>query len=280
MADGGFQKIRMQRSQGEAALSVACRDGHPRLGLLRQRGSAKIMLPHVAGPVPEAVFLNTSGGLTGGDRLGFDLNLGAGVSLCATTQTAERAYASGGTAATVRICARLDSDAELAWLPQETILFEHSMLQRETTVYLTGSARLLLAESVILGRHAMGEAPLHAQLTDRRRILRDGRPVWAETTRIDSRVLAEAATPALLGDARAFAVLALIAPGAEAALPRLRAELCEPGVEAAASGWNGRCIARLRARDGWPLKRQLARAIRALRPGPLPRVWQMNGDIA
>lgn len=279
MADGDFQRISLQRSHGEAALVLDLQAGQPRLRKLRQQGSAKIMLPRVTGDLPEAVLLNTSGGLTGGDRLDFALHLGAGLRLCATTQTAERAYASDGRAAHVQITAHLAPQADLAWLPQETILFENSVLARDTTVHLAHDARLLMAETVVLGRHAMGETPRHARLTDRRRILRDGRPVWAETTRIDADYLSEAETPALLGGARAFAVLALIAPGAEDALPRLRAVLDEPGVAAAASGWNGRCLARFAARDGWPLKRQLARAIHALRPGPLPRVWQMNGDI-
>ena len=31
----------------------------------------------------------------------------------------------------------------------------------------------------------------------------------------------------------------------------------------------------LRARDGWPLRQQIRRLLAAIRPGPLPRVWQM-----
>jgi urease accessory protein len=58
-------------------------------------------------------------------------------------------------------------------------------------------------------------------------------------------------------------------------LPRLRDALSHTGCDSAASGWNGRCIARILARDGWPLRQQIALALAALRPGPLPRVWQL-----
>ena len=61
--------------------------------------AAKAMLPQCAGPVAEVVFLNTSGGLTGGDCLDYRLEAGAGCRVLATTQTAERCYASSGGAA-------------------------------------------------------------------------------------------------------------------------------------------------------------------------------------
>ena len=62
---------------------------------MRQSGSAKVMLPRTHSGVPEIVFLNTSGGLTSGDRLEYSVTLGAGTRARATTQTAERAYRAG-----------------------------------------------------------------------------------------------------------------------------------------------------------------------------------------
>jgi urease accessory protein len=253
--------------------------GRTRLDQLHQAGSAKVMLPRVAGPVPEAVFLNTSGGLTDGDVLDWDLRLGPGAQVMATTQTAERAYASRGAAARARMAAQVGAGGRLDWLPQETIRYEDSHLSRSTTIDLAGDARCLLCESVVLGRHAMGEAPVRARLTDRRMIRRDGRPVWAEHQQVTPIWLAQAAGAALLGTARGWAVIALVAPGATDALGPLRAVLDEPGTASAASAWDGRCIARITARDGWPLRRQLARALTVLRGGPLPRVWQMQGAL-
>ena len=122
-----------------------------------------------------------------------------------------------------------------------------------------------------------GKVPRRLTLNDRRLIRRDGRPVWAEALRLDAASLARQTSPALLGGARALAVLALVARGAEdAQAPVLRA-LDEPGCSGGASGWDGRLIVRVLAAEGWPLRRQMARLIEILSGRALPRVWQMQG---
>ena len=269
----------MQRSRGKAGVAFSRRGGAVRLDDLHQAGSGKAMLPRVAGDVPEVVFLNTSGGLTSGDRLEFSLNIGPGARVSATTQTAERAYSADSDASGVTVTATVGAGARLDWLPQETILYEHAHLTRRTTIDLVGDATCLICESLVLGRHAMGENPKAATLDDRRLIRRDGRPVWAEALRLTPATLARRASPTLLAEARAMAVVAFVAKGAEDALAPVRRLLTEPGVTAAASGWDGRLIVRLMACDGWPLRRQLARILTHLSGRALPRVWQMHGVL-
>lgn len=240
---------------------------------LLQQGSAKAIL--AAGPRPEIVFLNTSGGLTGGDRMSIALELAPGITATATTQTAERAYASGGDTARVDVTMTVGEGAWLDWLPQETILFDGAALEREVTVDLAPGAGCLFLESVILGRHAMGETVEGLMFRDRRAVRRAGRPVWSEPLALDTRCLGRAPGPAILGGARAFATLVLIRPGAGDLLDPLRAVLDQPEVECGASAMEGRLVLRLLAWDGLPLKRQILRALAVLRPDvPLPRVWQ------
>ena len=77
----------MQRSHGVAAISLGLHKGRARLLDLAQSGSAKVILPHQGagmGAVPELVFLNTSGGLTGGDTLRYQITLGEGAQATAT----------------------------------------------------------------------------------------------------------------------------------------------------------------------------------------------------
>ncbi|MFD1796594.1 urease accessory protein UreD [Paracoccus aurantiacus] len=262
--------VDMQRSAGAACVAV----DRARLTGLSQSGSAKAMLPRTHGAVPEIVFLNTSGGLTAGDRLDYEIDLAPGTRATATTQTAERAYrAEGGTArAGVRL--RVGAGGALDWLPQETILFDGSALSRETEVDLEGDAAFLGVETVVLGRAAMGETVARACFRDTRRIRRDGRLELLDPFRLDSAALSRAAGPALLNGARAFAVLILSAPAAEDRLGDMRAAEVEPGVEIAASAMPGRLILRALAADAWPLRQQMARLIQILRPGGLPRVWQ------
>lgn len=265
-----FDQPHMQRSRGAALATFRLQRGQVRLADLHQSGSGKIMFPRVGGPVPEVVFLNTSGGLTGGDRLNYTLEIGQGCRVLATTQTAERGYASLGTAAEVLVTAKVGSGGRLDWLPQETLLFEGANLTRRTAIDLAADAECLLAETIVLGRLAMGETLVAAELLDHRMIRRQGRPVWAESFHLNAAVLAQPSA-ALLAGARAMAVVCLVAQGAEDAMGPVRAVLDGSG---AASGWDGKCVVRLVAADGWPLKRQLGRILRVLTGRDLPRVWQ------
>lgn len=266
------QMTPLQRSHGEAMVAIGRHAGRSRLLRLRQQGSAKTIFPHV-GEVPEVVFLNTSGGLTGGDRLSFKLDLGAGVRAVATTQTAKRAYRAGSGMAEVSGSMTVGKSGWLDWLPQETILFVASALSRRTTIDLAGDAGCLALEAVVLGRPAMGEVVRRVMLRDNRTIRRDGVPVVVEPLLINDATLQ--AGPAVLGGARAFASLAIVGQGAEAALNLARAVLDEPGVDAAASAWDGKLSVRMMAVDGWPLRQQIRRVLAALRSAPLPRVWQI-----
>lgn len=265
----------MQRAAGAATVGlVAAAGGATRLARLEQAGAARAFLPRVDGPVPEVVMLNTAGGLTGGDRLAYAVDLGAGARATATTQTAERIYACGGGRARMDVRLTLGPGAALDWLPQETILFQDGALTRRTTADLAGEARLLAVETLVLGRAAMGERLTQVALDDRREVWRAGRPVLVEAVRLPGAALGTGA--AGLAGARAVATVALVAPGAEDALGPVRAALAgAEGVAAAASAWDGRCLVRAMAPDAWPLRRVLARVLAVLRGRGLPRVWQI-----
>ncbi|MBE0452996.1 MAG: urease accessory protein UreD [Roseovarius sp.] len=261
-----------QRSHGTAHIGLLPGPAGARLDRLHQAGSAKAFV-HPGASGPEVVFLNTSGGLAGGDTLAYRLDLAAGCRATATTQTAERAYRSTGGAARVAVRHVVGAGAHLDWLPQETILFDQSDLSRETVIELAPGASCLMLEAVILGRAAMGETVTQVCLRDMRRITRDARPVLVEPLHLGTAALT--AGPGILNGARAFATLALVAQGAEDAVARVRRVLDEPGVAGGASGFDGRLVVRLMAGDGWPLRRQILRLLAVLRPGPCPRVWQI-----
>jgi urease accessory protein len=238
------------------------------------------MLPRSAPDWPEVVFLNTSGGLTSGDRIGFALGLGEGAKAQATTQTAERAYLALEGPARLTVEMQVGAGAELVWAPQETILFEGSDLERRTEIDLGEGASCLLLEMVVLGRRAMGERPREARLTDRRRVTMQGKPLWVEQLRLDEGALAVAEGAAVLRGGAAFATLALCGPGREAAVDALREVPVPDGVTAGISGWNGRCLMRAVAAEPWPLKLYLGAVLARLTGRPLPRVWQMQGVTA
>ena len=267
-----------QRSRGEASVCLRLDGARARLVTLRQAGSAKAILPRV-GAVPEIVFLNTSGGLTGGDRLSYAVTLEGALCATATTQTAERAYRAGTGAARVEVTLQVGAGGWLDWLPQETILFDAAALERRTRIDLAPGAGCLALESVVLGRAAMGETVASLRFRDRREIWAAGRPIHIEPLALNDAALC--AGQAVLGGARAFASLVMVAPGLEDALGPLRRVLDEPGVMAAASAFDGRLTLRAMAQDGWPLRRQIVRALSVLRRGAvLPRVWQFQEKTA
>lgn len=264
---------RHQRSHGVAAVALVHLDGVTRLARLRQQGSARAILPKAHTPQPEIVFLNTSGGLTGGDTLDYRLDLGPGSRAVATTQTAERAYASGGGTADVMVDITVGTGGHLDWLPQETILFQGASMRRRTTVDLAGDASCLMLESVIMGRAAMGETVGEVRFADHRVIRRDGRLVHAEPTTLTSGCLGDRA--AILGPARAFASLVMLDAGAADLLAAVRGVLTSRDVSGGASAFAGRLCVRLMAVDAFALRRQIVQVLGVLRRGqPLPRVWQ------
>jgi urease accessory protein len=262
----------LQRVDGRAGAVIGAGG---RLKRLWQQGSGKAMLPRMHGRAPEVVFLNTAGGLTGGDRLAYRLEVEAAGTVVGTTQTAERAYLSRGGMARVETRLVLGAGARLHWLPQELILFEGAALDRRVTVEMAGDAELLLLETLVLGRAAMGERVQDIALSDRREVIRDGRVAMLEAIRLGPEDMARAGAAGLSG-AVAVATLALFAPDAEDRLARLRAGLPEGGaVRAAASAWDGRIVARFMAAEALPLRRAVARAVELVTNGPLPRVWQI-----
>lgn len=270
MLDGTDTFQRLQRARGEAAVRL----GPAGLVALRQSGSGKAFLPRGHAGVPEIVFLNTAGGLTGGDRMSFRVTLDAAARATATTQAAERVYRSAGGRAEVDVDLRVGSGSALAWIPQETILFEGAGLSRRTTAELDGDASLLLCEMTVLGRAAMGETLRRVDVRDWREVRRAGRPVLVDPLRLDDPTLARAGAPALLGGARALALVALVAPGAEDAVAAVRQALPDG---AAASGWDGRCVVRVLAPGAREVRRAVASALSVLGRRPLPTVWRMGG---
>jgi len=264
----------LQRAEGAVRVAARRRGAETVLADLYQKGAAKAMLPRAPGPGLTAVLLNTAGGMTGGDRFAITGVAGAGADLTLTTQTAERAYrALPGTRAEVSVALRAGPGARLAWLAQETILFDGAALSRHYNVDLADDAAFLAVEPVILGRAAMGETVTRLAHSDQWRIRRGGRLVWADALRLHGNPEEIVNDPAVLDGHRAFATLILVAPDAERHLARLRGALAPAG--AASLIRPGVLAARLTAPDGFGLRRTLMPALEVLTGADLPKTWRL-----
>ena len=81
------------------------RGGRTRIGRLYQEGAAKIRMPRTSADPLEAVLINTAGGLTGGDRLDWAVDVGDGASATVTTQACEKVYRAASDGAEVSAAA-------------------------------------------------------------------------------------------------------------------------------------------------------------------------------
>lgn len=267
----------LQRARGVGGVTSLQRDGATRLATLYQDGCAKIRLPHTHSPGMEAVLINTAGGLTGDDHMQWSATVAPAGRMVLTTQACERIYRSIGGAARVETSLAIGAGAHLDWLPQETILFAASHLDRRIEIDMAEGASLTAVEAVLLGRDAMGEAALDARLRDHWRIRRNGRLIHAEATRLDG-TLTERDGLSLLAGQRAFATIVHIAPSADqcaAMLARLRNRL--PAASSIAASANGeRLIVRALARTGLALRRLIVPILSELSgAGTLPRLWHL-----
>ncbi len=261
------------RAVGTALVRSKCRDGQTVLDDFRLSGSSRVLFPRGRSSL-EAVLLNTSGGLTGGDQ--FDTEIVAGIKsqVTVTTQAAERAYRSiDRKPARVQTCLTVETGAKLNWLPQETIVFEGAHLDRSLDISLASGADFLMVEPMVFGRTAMGETIHNATLSDRITLRRDGRLLFADRVALSGDVQTHLDRPTIAGGARAMAALLYATPDAERFLAPLRDLL--PSNCGVSLIRDGLIFARLLADDGHALRQTLIPALRLLRGGDLPRTWML-----
>jgi urease accessory protein len=260
------------RAEGRIALAVAAQGGVTRRRRVDEQGSLRVRFPGGGRPELEAILVNTAGGMAGGDRFSIDVAVEDDAQLLVGTTAAEKIYRSLGPATDVAVRLALAGGARLRWLPQETILFDRARLARSIEVDMEEGASLLLAEAVVFGRSAMGETVEDGAIADRWRIRRGGRLVFAESLRLDGAIAEKLGEPAAAAGGCAVATM-LSVPGDDRQVEAVRARGADFSGEVGVSCWNGIAVARLCARDGALLRRDLAAVLAALDTGPLPKLW-------
>jgi urease accessory protein len=209
--------------------------------------------------------------MTGGDRFAVEIAVGEGASLVAGTAAAEKIYRSTGPDAETTVRLDVAAGGRLAWLPQETILFDRARLSRRIDIDLAETASLVMTEGQVFGRAAMGESMREGFFADRWRLRRGGRLVYADCARVDGAIADKLGQPAVAAGGIAIATV-LVAPGTEETLAAVRA-LDEQFIgEVGISAWSGIAVARLCAKDGAQLRHDLIALLAALGVS-VPRLW-------
>jgi urease accessory protein len=226
------------RARGAVRFGVHARDGVTRRGTLHESGSLRVRFPSPEGEGLSGVFVNTAGGVAGGDRFDIEIAVDEAARLTLTTAAAEKVYRAPGPAAQLNIALKVAAGAHLGWLPQETILFDRARVHRRFDIELDETASLLLCEIVVFGRTAMGERMEHGEF------VKGGAAIGT----------------------------ALIVPGDEALVERIRAASDSFAGEAGISAWNGFAMARFCAQDAAALRADMM-AVLARTGAALPRLW-------
>ena len=270
----------LQRANGVGRVVLGSFGGGTRIKDLFQRSPIRIMFPGSGvGTLEEAVLINTAGGIAGGDRLEYGITALANASIAVTSQAAEKVYRALDEPS--RITTKLSAHglAKLAWLPQETIVFNRASINRQTEIEISSGSELLALEWLVLGRAAHGEEVVGGCIIDSWRVKRDGRLVWADTFRSTDNMFSHLHRTALLSDYKAIGTLIYFGPQVDALLEGLREMALRSGCQCAATLVAGLVIVRFAARLSsdlrWAVCGALQQFSRELGGGPfrVPRMW-------
>lgn len=270
----------LQRSDGAGRVVVSGSENGSRIMDVFQRSPIRIMFPRDGGAAAEeAVFINTAGGVAGGDRLESDVTALANASLAVTSQAAEKVYRALDEPACIATRLRVSENARLAWLPQETIVFNQARLRRKTEIDLSSRAEFLGLEWLVLGRAAHGEGVIGGHISDGWLVKKDGRLIWADTFRVTDEVFPYLHRKALLSDCNAFATLIYFGPDLGTRLELLRNVASSTECHCAPTSVNGLIIVRFAASDSFDLRVALRSFLqqfseeRGRGPFRVPKMW-------
>jgi urease accessory protein len=270
----------LQRAEGSGRILLSGSEEGTRIIDVFQRAPIRIMFPRTASSaVEEAVFVNTAGGVAGGDRLETGVTALGNASIAVTSQAAEKVYRALDEPARITTKLKACEVAKLAWLPQETIVFDRGRLRRETDIELSSTAELLALEWLVLGRTAHGEDMVGGHITDSWRVKKDDRLIWADSFRITDEIFAHLHRKALLSNCRAVGTLIYSGPDTDARLEFLRDVVRSLECQCGATSVGGLIIVRFAAKVLYDLRVALHNFLeqfsRELGGGPfrVPKMW-------
>jgi urease accessory protein len=270
----------LQRADGCGRIVLRASEDGTRIEDVFERSPIRIMFPRTGSrAVEEAVIINTGGGVAGGDRLECSVAALPDASIAVTTQAAEKVYRALYEPARVATRLKALRSAKLAWLPQETIVFNWARLHRTTEIELFSGAELLALEWLVLGRAAHGEVVDGGSITDSWRVKKDGRLIWADSFRITDEIFPQVTRKALLANCKAVATLIYFGPYLEKRLDCLREIIPSLGCNCAATLVSGLIVVRFATKESFDLKLALRSFLQQFGPelgsGPfqVPKMW-------
>ena len=272
--------VDLERASGAGRVVLTGGESGGRIADLYQKSPISLVFPTVDDRrCKDVVVINSSGGVAGGDRLEIEVVALAHASVSVTTQAAEKIYRALERPARISTRLKAFESAKLAWLPQETIIFNGARIARQTEIDLCPGAEIIALEWLVLGRIESGEEVLGGYILDSWRIRLDGRLVWADGFLVADETFAHLHRKALLSRWRAIGTLIYFGPRLDARLGVLREIAASLDCQCAATIVGAIIVVRVAAAAGADLKRGLRslldRFSLELGPGPfgVPKMW-------
>ena len=228
------------------------------------------------GGVCHVYLLHPPGGIVGGDELKLIAEAGTDSRVLITTPAATRFYRAGPHPHAQLHQQLTVADAQLEWLPQETILFDGAAAICRTDVSLTQHSKFIGWEMFCLGRPVCGERFTQGLLRQDLRLSVDGAPLLVDRLRLSGSAQSLDA-PWGLGGATAFGTL-LAYPAQQKDVDLLR-DFVSPTVRCTVTLVDRVLHCRALADQGEPLRQHFTLLWAALRPRLLqrdavtPRIW-------
>ena len=265
----------LQRARGLLNISTQkAYQTNTRLKKLRQEGSYRASFPrHSKGNI-ETVIINTAGGVTSGDKFTTTITAHENSQISITTQAAERIYRARDTlVGEIQTSLCLQKNAQLYWLPQETIIFDGARLKRRLDVDLHSSAKFLMVEPLVFGREASGEKLLSGMLDDRVSISSNGQPIYIDRIKLKDNITDQLMRPALAYNSHAVVSIVLVKPNAKLLLEPVRALLPQ---KAGASLLNDNIlVVRMLAQDSYEMRTATFPILTLLTHNTVPKNWRL-----
>lgn len=270
----------LQRAEGAVRIVLSGSENGTCVKEVFQQSPLRVLFPGTkAGVVEEAVLINTAGGIAGGDRLECGVTALANASIAITSQAAEKIYRALTVPAQIATKLKVCASAKLAWLPQETILFNWARVSRTTEIELTHGAELMALDWLVLGRAAHGEKITGGHIADSWRVRKDGQLIWADSFRATDETFPHLHRKALLSDCKAFGTLVYFGPRLDARLEFLRGIAPSLGCRCSITSVSGLIIARFAAKTSYEVKLALYGFLQQFgselggRPFRVPKMW-------
>ncbi|WP_405402032.1 urease accessory protein UreD [Streptomyces sp. NBC_01104] len=203
---------------------TAVRDGHGGTSLPVLESAGPLAVRRTRATLPGSARVTVVGAMSaplGGDRLAIEVRAERGTRLTVDSAAATVALPGPGPAprpAHYGLALTVEEGAGLDWLPEQLISAHGSELRMTTRVELAFSARLVLREEQILGRHGETTGTLHSRLTVRRA----GRPLLDQQVAYGPGAPGGWDGPAVLGGHRAVGQLLVVDPAFDDVCPDSR----------------------------------------------------------